>query len=37
MTDAVAQRWQTAMADHADDDVDSVIAVAHTVRPAPVG
>ena len=28
MTDAIAQRWQKAMPDHADDDVDSVIMVA---------
>ena len=28
LTAAIAQRWQQAMPDHADDDVDSVIAVA---------
>ena len=28
VTDAIARRWQQAMPDHADDDVDSVIAVA---------
>lgn len=34
MTDAIAQRWQKAMPDHADDDVDSVIAVAAGASPA---
>jgi 3-hydroxyisobutyrate dehydrogenase len=33
MTDAIAQRWQTAMPDHADDDVDSVITVASRAAP----
>jgi 3-hydroxyisobutyrate dehydrogenase len=33
MTGALAQRWQKAMADHADDDVDSVVAVATTASP----
>jgi 3-hydroxyisobutyrate dehydrogenase len=37
MTNAIAQRWQTAMPDHADDDVDSVIAVATTRRHALIG
>ncbi len=34
MTDAIARRWQMAMPDHADDDVDSVIAVATGASPA---
>jgi 3-hydroxyisobutyrate dehydrogenase len=34
VTNAIAQRWQTAMAQHGDDDVDSVIAVAATASPA---
>jgi 3-hydroxyisobutyrate dehydrogenase len=33
MTDAIAQRWQKAMAEHADDDVDSVIMVAIRATP----
>ena len=32
MTEAIAQRWHEAMPDHADDDVESVIAVATTRR-----
>ncbi len=32
VTEAIAHRWQHAMRDHADDDVDSVIAVATAVR-----
>jgi 3-hydroxyisobutyrate dehydrogenase len=36
VTNAIAQRWQTAMAHHGDDDVNSVIAVATTASPARV-
>ena len=36
MTDAIARRWQQAMPDHADDDVDSVIAIATTTTPVVV-
>jgi 3-hydroxyisobutyrate dehydrogenase len=37
VTAAISRRWQTAMVDHGDDDVDSVIAVATTRDPARTG